>query len=196
MASFLEAGLRIFGLSTAAPVGGAPHRIVVQETPEQSSEESSSSRCDFDDDHPSDEQGLDGDLLNPKFSFKVASEPFQSDAGPGLVCGRDAYLKSVLNWSAVGYVGRRRMDQFERDVSAKSATLKNICLGAYTVDGVVEMLQNAADSAGFTALPVFLSKNRGLHLGADGAAERHQIPKTKKHSEGTDIYHAHPSKTK
>lgn len=153
MASFFEAGLRIFGLSTADPVGGAPHRIVVQETPEHSSEESSSSRCDFDDDDPSNEQGQDGVLLNPKFSFEVATEPFQSDAGPGLVCGRDAYLKSVLNWTAVGYVGRRRMDQFTGDISGKSATLKNICLGAYTVDGVIEMLQNAADCAGFTIYP-------------------------------------------
>jgi hypothetical protein len=148
MESLLGAGRRMLGYIAAA--GGAARPHVVEETPDPSDEESSSG----DDGSSVDEcqQGQNAaPVLNPKFWFEIETEPYESAAGPGAACGRDAYVKSVLNWSCLGFVGRRRMDQFQSDLSSKSATFKHIC--SYTVDGVIKMIQNAADSAGFTLYP-------------------------------------------
>ena len=86
---------------------------------------------------------------NTAFVFKVEGQLLSTNQNGTT---KEEYLDSVLSWSSVGFIGRLRIDRIEPSFSSSSnlATLKHICIGSFTVSDVVEMLQNAADVAGFS----------------------------------------------
>jgi hypothetical protein len=144
MANIFEAGRRLigqalFGSAAAAPGSEQPRRNIVQETPPHSDEESSS----LEESTPA--------IGNPIFSFKVETSAVAVMNGEN---GRDHYLTSVLNWATVGSAGRLRMNQVMKGVDDKSSTisasLHHVSIGSYTVQEVTSLIQNAADSAGFS----------------------------------------------
>jgi hypothetical protein len=133
-------------LSNAFFGGGAaaPHtrREVVQETTENSSDEESQLIA---------ETASNGS----SFSFKTTPSSIEFEGGQnGRVWRRHEYLRSVLNWCTPGFVGRHQMNQLRSDssseLSRKDAALQHISIGVYNVKEVTEMVQNAADCAGFS----------------------------------------------
>lgn len=136
MAFFVAAGRRLIG--TAFGVGGPavpPSNVVIQETPENSG-------------------GEEPEEINPAFSFKTTRSAIVQIDPAGAQNARDQYISSVLNWSTAGFVGRREMTQNESasslQLARKDATLLHISIGVYNVEDVIEVIQNAADSAGFS----------------------------------------------
>ena len=144
MDSIVAAGVRF--VSHALFGGGAalPHtrREVVEETPVNSGDEES--------------QVIAETASNSSsFSFKTTPSSIEFEGGQtGRVWRRHEYLRSVLNWSTSGFVGRHQMNQLRTDsssdLSRKDAALQHISIGVYNVQEVMEMVQNAADCAGFS----------------------------------------------
>lgn len=91
---------------------------------------------------------------------------------------KEDYLNSVLSWSSLGFVGRQRMDRIQPSVPYDCpAALKFVCIGSFTVSDVTEMLQNAADFAGFSIYAHRSSKvvdNRcSISFGCDHGRKRY-----------------------
>ena len=108
----------LFGGGAALPL---TRREVVQETPENSSDEESQVIAETASNRSS-------------FSFKTTPSSIEFEGGQnGRVWGRHEYLKSVLNWSTPGFVGRYQMNQLRSDsspeLSRKDATLQHISIG-------------------------------------------------------------------
>ena len=172
MANIFEAGRRLigqafFGGAAAAPGSEQPRRGIVQETPSPSDEESS---LPIEESTPA--------RSNPIFSFKVETTAVAVIDGQN---GRDHYLTSVFNWTTVGSAGRLHMNQVVKGAFAKSstisATMHHISIGSYTVQEVMSLIQNAADSAGFS---LYSHKGARMHgnrctikFGCDHGRKRH-----------------------
>jgi hypothetical protein len=131
-------GRFLIGTAFGGGAAAESRASIVQETPVHSGDEEASS------DDKSDEE-------SPKFLFKKSAValPAAADAQNG----RDQYMRSVLNWSTAAFIGRLALNQKQADFSSKSSTLQHISIGSYNVPDIIEMVQNAADSAGFTVYP-------------------------------------------
>jgi hypothetical protein len=171
MDSILQAGRRLLGLAPTADEARRGQGRIVDETPTASGDEESS--------EDESETRLSAASGNPRFCFKVETldpeEEMKDIVGREAELGRDRYLFSVMNWDAFGHVGRRRMDQIEPASASKSATY--ISIGSYTVKGVMQMIENAADVAGFTVYAHHGAKMLGnrctIRFGCDHGRKRH-----------------------
>ena len=170
MANLLDAGRRLLtSLNPFSSVEANARRApIVEETPPASGEGSSSDETD---------EAVSA-TVNPKFCFKVETldreKEMRAIAGHETERGRDAYLFSVLNWSVSGYVGRRKMDHIQDASASQSATY--ISIGSYCVEGVIEMIQHAADASGFTLYAhkgaVFHGNRCSIRFGCDHGRKR------------------------
>ena len=159
------------GLAPTADEARRGQGRIVDETPTASGDEESS--------EDESETRLSAASGNPRFCFKVETlepeEEMKDIVGREAELGRDRYLFSVMNWGAFGHVGRRRMDQIEPASASKSATY--ISIGSYTVKGVMQMIENAADVAGFTVYAHHGAKMLGnrctIRFGCDHGRKRH-----------------------
>ena len=133
------AGRYLIGTAFGGGAAAESRPSIVQETPVNSGDEEASSADESDEE-------------SPTFLFKKSAIaiPVAADAQNG----RDQYMSSVLNWSTAGFVGRREMTQNQSasslQLARKDATLLHISIGDYNVEDVIEVIQNAADSAGFS----------------------------------------------
>ena len=137
MDRIVAAGRRLIGTAFGC-AGAEPRPNVIQETPENSDDE----------EPPSDDSGPN----SPVFLFKTT--PSDIGVPADAQNGRDQYMSSVLNWSTAGFFGLLEMNQLQRgsssQLSRKDATLQHISIGVHNVQDIMEVIQNAADSAGFS----------------------------------------------
>ena len=126
------AGRYLIGTAFGGGAAAESRPSIVQETPVNSGDEGASSADESDEE-------------SPTFLFKKSAIAILAAADAQN--GRDQYMSSVLNWNTDAFIGRLAMNQKQADFASKSSTLQHISIGSYNVPEIIEMVQNAADSA-------------------------------------------------
>ena len=106
---------------------------IVDETPSASEEHTDLSDSDGD---VEDDEGGKVKLQQPRFRFCVQQAKVN-------YASHEDYSESVLKWSSKAYFGRRLFKGGGKGVEPVS-------IGPYTIDEITEIVQQAADDAGFT----------------------------------------------
>jgi len=121
------------GAAVSGPRQQLTQSRIVEETPSASDEHSDLSDSDGD---VEDDEGGKVKLQQPRFRFCVQQAKVN-------YASHEDYSESVLKWSSKAYFGRRLFKGGGKGVEPVS-------IGPYTIDEITEIVQQAADDAGFT----------------------------------------------
>jgi hypothetical protein len=138
-------------VSRIAGGGGAARTFVVDETPSHSGS----------DDEDNESQSDSCDTSHRKIQFKNVGGILKSLKG---ISSAEQYLEAVMNWSSKPFVDRQPFDK-KRETSKTtniSKILQHVSIGEYTIAEVTQLVQDAADVAGFC---IYEHKGHNEHKG-------------------------------